>query len=260
MFPHHLRRKARARPGRRRRRGHAGRILARISLYLLLIWGSIVAGTALYTGGVPAAWNPFTPFDPAAAPGPLTKYKLARDVGTTEACLAALDGLDDLRAARLRDRRVSDTCYIDGHVQVRGLSGASMWPVSTSCQTALRLYLWERHAVQPAARAYLAAEVARIDHLQSYACRPLRTGTGDAQMMSAHATARAIDISGVRLDDGRRLALLDGWAAPDTRERRFWRALRDGACDWFDTVLTPDFNSLHANHFHLGTERTGACR
>lgn len=237
-----------------------GRALARVALCLLLTWGAIVAGTALYTGGVPEAWNPFTRFDPAAVPGPLTKYKLARDVATTEACLEVIEDLEGLRATRLQDRRASEACYIEGHVQVRGLGGASLWPVSTSCQVALRMYLWERHAVQPAAAAHLGTGVAGIDHLQSYACRQLRTEAGNAEMMSAHATARAIDISGVRLEDGRRLVLLDGWAAPDAGERRFWRALRDGACDWFETVLTPDFNSLHANHFHLGTERTGVCR
>src|SRR6056297_2143715 len=110
MFPHHLRHRGRARP---RRRGRAGHLVARIALVVLLIWGGIVTGTMLYTAGVPPTWNPFTPFDPAAAPGPLTGYKLARDVRTTEQCLAMIDTLDGLRAARLLDRRVSDACYIE---------------------------------------------------------------------------------------------------------------------------------------------------
>ena len=78
--------------------------------------------------------------------------------------------------------------------------------------------------------------------------------------MSAHATASAIDIGSVTLDSGRRLALADGWRNPDGKIRAFWRQLRDDGCTWFRTVLGPDFNSLHQDHFHLAQGRYNSCR
>lgn len=40
----------------------------------------------------------------------------------------------------------------------------------------------------------------------------------------------------------------------------FLRALRDGACDYFDVVLGPDYNQAHADHFHLDQGGGRACR
>ena len=41
-------------------------------------------------------------------------------------------------------------------------------------------------------------------------------------------------------------------------EARFLRRVRDGACDLFSTVLSPDYNSAHADHFHLDQAERGA--
>ena len=43
---------------------------------------------------------------------------------------------------------------------------------------------------------------------------------------------------------------------------RFLRTVRDGACDGFATVLSPDYNAAHANHFHLDMSPRwrGVCR
>ena len=77
--------------------------------------------------------------------------------------------------------------------------------------------------------------------------------------MSSHATAEAIDIRGVVLANGQRLDLLENWQGEST-EAQFFRALRDGACRWFMTVLGPEFNRLHADHFHFQSTGWGACR
>jgi hypothetical protein len=38
------------------------------------------------------------------------------------------------------------------------------------------------------------------------------------------------------------------------------RALRAGACRFFDVVLSPDFNEAHRDHFHFEMGRFRACR
>jgi hypothetical protein len=124
---------------------------------------------------------------------------------------------------------------------------------------AARLYLWEVHSLQPAARRHLGSTVARIAHYDSYACRPIRTMAGPSGRMSQHATANAVDISGFTLADGRRITLTADWdrAGP---EAVFLRAARDGLCDWFNMVLSPDYNRLHADHFHADMGTWPGCR
>ncbi|WP_051068094.1 extensin family protein [Octadecabacter antarcticus] len=45
-----------------------------------------------------------------------------------------------------------------------------------------------------------------------------------------------------------------------TDEGRFLRAFPDSACSWFATTLGPNYNTLHADHFHLQARGWGACR
>ena len=52
------------------------------------------------------------------------------------------------------------------------------------------------------------------------------------------------------LADGRRISVRDDWAGDD-HEARFLRAVRSSACTMFSTVLSPDYNAAHADHFHF---------
>ena len=69
--------------------------------------------------------------------------------------------------------------------------------------------------------------------------------------------ANAVDIAGFRLADGdadqRRLAT----GATTGAKGRFLREVRDGACDLFATVLSPDYNAAHRDHFHLDQAARG---
>lgn len=137
---------------------------------------------------------------------------------------------------------------------------------AVQCQVAAAIALWEWHVVQPAARRHMKTSVAGYDQLGSYNCRRMY-GRPDGAW-SEHATANAIDISGFRFADGRRVTLKGDWngTGPDAAAKAaFLREVRDGACDLFPTVLSPDYNAAHADHFHLdqaerGAMRGGACR
>ena len=79
---------------------------------------------------------------------------------------------------------------------------------------------------------------------------------------SEHATGNAIDIAGFELKDGRVISILQDWDGEEARAR-FLRVARDEACDLFGTVLSPDYNAAHRDHFHLDQQDRafgGACR
>lgn len=126
-------------------------------------------------------------------------------------------------------------------------------PVKTSCPVTLRTAMWEQHSLQPAAKTYLGAGIKEILHYSSYNCRQIR---GSNNRWSTHATGEAIDIAGFVLTDGRKITLLKDWE----KEQDFFDAIRQGACQWFKTVLGPDYNSLHRDHFHLQSVGRGTCR
>ena len=201
---------------------------------------------------MPPHLNPLVPLDLSEDRSPLTGYKLRRALGSDESCLAALETGAEFDL--LPPLEAGEQCGIDPRVLLRRVGGVALEPVETACETALRLAVWERFAVRPAAEV-LGAEVTRLSHQGSFNCRPIRGGT----RMSTHATARAIDINGVRLSDGRNLRLLGNWEGSGP-EATFWRALRDGGCDWFTTTLGPDFNAAHADHLHLQSGGWGTCR
>ncbi|SFJ76041.1 extensin family protein [Jannaschia pohangensis] len=228
-----------------------GRITVRLSILALLLWGGWWA-LMDPDSPLPPGWNPLEPLDVAAPETWLTGMKLRKALGSDATCLAALDtGAAYSRMEPLE----AGACSVGNRVMLSSVGGAAIDPVETSCAIALRSAMWERHALRDAA-ADLGAPVARILHQGSYNCRPIR---GSSARLSTHATAEAWDVRGVVLADGRQLSLLDGWDGSGA-EAAFWRAARDGACTWFATVLGPDYNDLHADHFHLQSRGWGLCR
>jgi hypothetical protein len=108
--------------------------------------------------------------------------------------------------------------------------------------------LWRRESAAPAAREILGSDLARIEHLGAFSCRRMYGGADGP--WSEHATANAIDIAAFVLADGRRISVLADWEESGP-EAAFLRTVRDGACSSFATVLSPDYNAAHADHFHL---------
>ena len=237
-----------------------GRLWRRLGRFSALTNG-LLAAAAIALGllhpetPLPDHWNPTRPLDLSAPETPLTPWKLARsDEGA--ACLAAL-ATGRLAATPLPDLEVSDQCHIRDRVGLTGSDGVALASVETRCATALRLSAWVEYGLEPAARETFGTGIARVHHLSSYNCRRIRTPGGESETMSTHATADAIDVTGVTLDDGRRIDLATDWG--DGERGAFLQSARDSACRWFGTALGPDFNALHADHFHLQT-RGGLCR
>ena len=205
---------------------------------------------------LPPEWNPAEPLDVRLRVTPLTRWKLSR-AASGAACFAAL-GTYCAQFAALPDFEGSPVCHIQDRVRLTSLGTARIAPLETRCATALALAIWVRHGMRPAAEATLGSPVAEVRHLDSYNCRPIRTPEGEGVRMSLHATAEAVDITGVVLEDGRSISLIDDWGTG--AEGAFLRSARDASCDWFATTLGPEYNALHADHFHLQTRGFGLCR
>ncbi len=129
------------------------------------------------------------------------------------------------------------------------LALANLGPVT--CPTANAFAGWARFGVDRAARQILGSPLTRIETMGSYACRNV-AGSG---RRSAHASADAIDIAAFVLADGRRVSVIGDWSEGSPDERRFLRVVQASACKRFGTVLGPEYNSAHKDHFHL--ERGG---
>jgi hypothetical protein len=113
---------------------------------------------------------------------------------------------------------------------------------------------WVATVIEPAARKTFGASVAEITVAASYSCRPMNNVAGGN--LSEHGHANALDVSGFTLTDGTRITVKRGWHG-DWRERAFLRAVHDGACAEFTTVLGPDYDHNHHDHFHVDLARRG---
>lgn len=124
-----------------------------------------------------------------------------------------------------------------------------------TCGMAARLELWEREVVAPAAEKYFGSQLTGVTALGTFSCRRIR-GEG---RMSEHAYARAADIAGFRLADGRTITVEDSFRSKGA-DGAFLREIHDRACDIFDVTLGPDYNADHYNHFHLDVGGGHSCR
>lgn len=199
----------------------------------------------------------------APAPGPrrlVTSAQSHTPNISDASCLAQLNQTG-ARFDPIPDTYAAPGCNKLGTVQLSALSGdarefgvSNIGPVK--CKTAKAFTAWARFGVDRAARQILGSPLARIETMGSYNCR----NVAGSSRRSAHATAGAIDVSGFMLEDGRRISLTDDWSGGTPAEREFLRVVHKSACKRFGTVLGPDYNRAHADHFHL--EGTGAkyCR
>jgi hypothetical protein len=223
-------------------------------LVVLVAVGSVMAVRHGWVA-VPPEWNPWSTLDMAAEPNMLTRYKLSRLDGDGARCRIVL-GTTEMDFEALADRETAPSCGFHDAVRVRSTpSDAEDFPLS--CRAALSLALWERHVVQPAALRHFGQRVARFDHFGSYACRNVY-GRPDATR-SRHATAEAWDVAGFVLADGRRIRVARDWKS-EGEAAGFLREVRDGACRFFDGVLSPEYNAAHHDHLHLDRGPFRLCR
>ncbi|MFB0611306.1 extensin-like domain-containing protein [Aurantiacibacter poecillastricola] len=201
--------------------------------------------------------NPWAPLDLRDERGWATQTKLAGLQGDIEACRGVLDRSEVAFTALPVSGE--GECRRDDRLTLDERPFAPRFPQMT-CPVAAGLELWLEKDVQPLAQEILGSRVTRVEQLGTYSCR--RMYNDESAPRSEHATGNAIDIGAFLLEDGRRISVLEDWDGSNDRAA-FLEAARDAACASFGTVLSPDYNAAHADHFHLDQGRrpgSGACR
>ncbi len=229
------------------------RLLATARLLSLLV----VIGFALFVGRDFVRRHPedapWTPLDLSAPIGWATAAKLARLADHPAECRALLTAAN-VAFRTEPPRRDGPGCSLAGTLRV-GDVGVPLRPggLALSCPMAAALTVWTRQVVIPAARA-AGTRATAITDFGSYNCRTI----AGSDRLSEHATANAIDVSGLRLADGTAMTIARDWRDRGPRGVLAGR-LHDGACRLFAVTLSPDYNAAHHDHLHLDMGRGRLC-
>jgi hypothetical protein len=113
---------------------------------------------------------------------------------------------------------------------------------------------WVAQVVEPAARFHFGSSISQLKVAASYSCRPMNHRWG--ARLSEHGYANALDVSAFTFTNGRTVSVKSGWYG-DARERAFLRAVHAGTCEHFTTVLGPNYDANHRDHFHMDLARHG---
>jgi hypothetical protein len=182
---------------------------------------------------------------------------------------AVPDCEDRLRAAGIDFRRAelplksadrgAFTCGAEQVVEYRGSGSGIRYNAAPllTCTMALGLARFER-MLQEESEAHLHARVKRITHAGTYSCRHMARYSG---WVSEHSYANAIDVRSMTLVNGKTIAVVKDFGPLDAEaqapEGQFLRRAARRAYDEniFSVVLTPFFDALHRDHFHLDMAR-----
>lgn len=204
----------------------------------------------------PAQWNPLAPLDVSQPPNWLTGFKLKRLRDDPALCQQALQS-SQLRYRAQADSPASAKCPLSNVWRIEGGQARLSSSFLASCPLAVAYALFERHGLQPVAQRVLGQPVVQVDHLGSFACRNVYNRK--AGRLSQHASANALDIAGFRLRDGQRIVLARDWQGSGEKAV-FLHEVRQAACEHFSTVLGPEYNAAHRDHFHVDMGRWQVCR
>jgi hypothetical protein len=229
--------------------------------HLVVAWTAVVTSVCIFAAmagraWLPEWWKPWTPLNLAHPINLLTRYKLNRASRDAELCRATL-AQAPWEFARIEDENTAPGCGYRDALRIERMQATVSEPFAVSCREALSLALWELHVLQPAALRHFGSRVTKIEHFGSYSCRSVY-GRPNARM-SHHATADAFDVAGFVVGADRRVRIISAWDS-EGADGQFLREVHAGACSFFDSVLGPDYNTAHRDHFHLDRGRFRACR
>ena len=152
-----------------------------------------------------------------------------------------------------------DECGIENAVKIRSISGVSLNEHALmDCRTARTIKVWMRQGMAPAVSGY-GGGVTQLRVAAHYFCRPRNNQEG--AKISEHGKGHAIDIASFQLRDGRTISILDDWGAG--KKGRILSRMHRSACGPFATVLGPESDRFHRDHFHFDTasrNRGSYCR
>lgn len=142
-------------------------------------------------------------------------------------------------------------CSIKNPVKIAEVDGVKFTrEVLVGCDTAQSLYGWVRKSAKPVV-GRKGGGLAKIQMIAGYSCR--NRNSAKSGKLSEHAKGKAIDIAGFILKDGTVLSVKRDWHSAN--KGRTLKKLHKTACGPFGTVLGPNANRFHRDHFHFDVAR-----
>jgi hypothetical protein len=231
--------------------GGCGALIAALVALLLVVLGWFYASQDLF----PPNSLPWKPVVLDAPPRWLAHWQLYRLKHDREQCRAALGMASRIAVTPLKDRRIDDRCGFENVMRADVTPIAFSPKVTATCSLTAALY-WYQQQLAPIAQQQMHSSLVGIGQLGTFSCRNVNSEIDGNR--SEHATANAIDIASFHFADGRTVSVLRDYGQ-STPAGHFLDAAHDKACSLFDVVLGPNYNRLHANHFHLDMGRYGIC-
>ena len=191
--------------------------------------------------------RPVDGLSPKTRPNNLILAGSRKPKRTVTGSLCGLKGLGGTEAVPVVGK---NGCGIARPVRLTSVQGIALSaPALIDCKTAKTFDKWVRKSLVKQFRKQ--GGVSKIHVAASYACRTRNNRKG--AKMSEHSLGHAIDISGFTLGDGTRATVLNDWR--NSKHSRAMRLLHKGACGPFGTVLGPESDRFHQDHFHFDTAR-----
>lgn len=123
-------------------------------------------------------------------------------------------------------------------------------PAVMTCDTAQALHTWAEDGVVDAVKKY-GGGISSLKVAAGYSCRTRNHRKG--AKISEHGKGKAIDISGVYVKSGEEISVLRDWGKG--KKGRMLKKMHKSACGPFGTVLGPNSDRHHRDHFHFDVAR-----
>ena len=142
-------------------------------------------------------------------------------------------------------------CGITSPVRVTSVAGVALSsPARINCRTAVALADWTEQHAKPAAPKLMGAQLTKLRTVASYSCRTRNHRKG--ARLSEHAKGNAVDIAGFSFANGEDITVLKNWKG---RGGDYLKHVWLKACSDFGTVLGPNADKHHKDHFHFDTAK-----
>jgi len=139
----------------------------------------------------------------------------------------------------------------DGAVKIYSVSGVAFsQPAVMNCDTARAIKSWVEGGMARSVGRY-GGGVEKIKVAAGYSCRTRNHKKG--AKISEHGKGNAIDFSGFYLANGDDITLLRDWGKG--KKGRILKDMHRSACGPFGTVLGPESDRYHRDHFHFDIAR-----
>lgn len=182
---------------------------------------------------------------------PAQRPKKTQKAMQTRNLSGSVCGDPSIRGVEIPPIRGRGQCGVQKAVRISSVAGVGLSQRPTiDCSTAKALKTWVDRGLKPAV-GKTGGGVRSLLVVAHYACR--NRNSAKTGKLSEHAKGRAIDIAAINLNNGGRITVLDGWNRKG--EGAILRKAHRAACGPFGTVLGPESNRFHRDHFHFDTAR-----